>query len=239
MHSSPGHILSIRLFAVAEVVMAAVVGILGPILLIFLGVSLDEAMSNSRVLGLLLFADASCTIGFLWGMQLLRGRTLKSLGWSRRGRVREIRLGLWVFPGLLLLMFLVSRLFQAFLPGWVSEENPVLALIATPVDLVIFLAASLFVGGIKEELQRAFILSRFEDHLGGALPGLVLWSIAFGWMHNVQGADNAVKAGLLGLVLGLLYWKRLRLEAPMVAHALFDVVVVFLVYFFPQLAGSS
>ena len=223
----------------AEVTLAALSGILGQVLLIFLGVPLDEALSNSRVLGLLLFADATSTIGFLWGMQLFRGRTLKSLGWSRRGRVREVRLGLKVFPGLVLLMLLSSLLIQAVLPGWVSEENLILALIGTPVDVIIFLAASLYVGAIKEELQRAFILSRFEDHLGGALPGLILWSIAFGWMHSIQGADNAVKAGLLGLVLGFLYWKRQRLEAPMVAHGLFDVVVVFLVYFFPQLAGST
>ncbi len=239
MHSSQGHTLRIRLFAVAEVVVAASVGILSPILLIFLGVSLDEALGSAPVLGLLFFADATCTLGFLWIMQRIRGRTLASLGWKRRGQLREIRVGLQAFPGLLLLMLLLSGFFQAVLPGWVSEENLVLGLIDTPVDLVIFLFAALYVGGIKEELQRAFILSRFEDHLGGALPGLFLWSIAFGWMHQVQGADNAVKAGLLGLVLGLLYLKRRRLEAPIVAHALFDVAVILLVYFFPQLAGSG
>ena len=239
LHSSSGHTLSIRLFALVEVLLAAFAGSLfAPMLLVFFGVSLDEALSNSKVLGLLLFADATCTIVFLWGMQLFRGKNLRSLGWSRLGRVREFRLGLQVFPGLVLLMFLLSVLIQAVLPGWVTEENPILALIDTPVDLVIFLAASLYAGGIKEELQRAFILSRFEDHLGGALTGLVLWSIGFGALHYTQGADNAVKAGFLGLALGLLYWKRQRLEAPIVAHALFDVVVVFLVYFFPELAGS-
>ena len=207
-------------------------------LLVPLGVSLGEALSNSRVLGLLLLADATCTIAFLWCMQRFRGRKLRSLGWSRRGRVREFRLGLQVFLGLILLMFLLSAFIQAVIPGWVTEENLILALLETPADLAIFLVASLYAGGIKEELQRAFILTRFEDHLGGALPGLVLWSAVFGSLHYTQGADNAVKAGFLGLVLGLLYWKRQRLEAPIVAHTLFNVVVVFLVYFFPQLAGS-
>ena len=237
---SPGQPLSIRLFAVVEVILAAFAGSLfAPMLLGSFGVSPDEALSSSRVLGLLLFADATCTIAFLWGMQLSRGRKLKSLGWSRWGRVREFQLGLKVFLGLIVLMFLLSVLIQAVLPGWVTEENPILALLETPADLAIFLAASLYAGGIKEELQRAFILTRFEDHLGGALPGLVLWSAVFGALHYTQGADNAVKAGFLGLVLGLLYWKRQRLEAPIVAHALFDVVVVFLVYFFPQLAASG
>ncbi len=236
----PGQPLSVRLLALAEVILAAFAGSLfAPMLVGSFGVSLHEALGDSRVLGLLLFADATCTIAFLWGMQRFRGRKLRSLGWSRWGRVREFRLGLQVFLGLFLLMFLLSVLIQAVLPGWVTEENLVLALLQTPVDLAIFLAASLYAGGIKEELQRAFILTRFEDHLGGALPGLVLWSAVFGALHYTQGADNAVKAGCLGLVLGLLYWKRQRLEAPMVAHTLFDIVVVFLVYFFPQLAGSG
>ena len=203
-----------------EVFLAAIAGSLfAPMLLGSFGVSLSEDLSNSRVLGLLLFVDATCTIAFLWGMQRLRGRNLRSLGWSRRGRVREFRLGLQVFLGLILLMFLLSALIQAVLPGWVTKENPVLALLVTPVDLAIFLAASLYAGGIKEELQRAFILTRFEDHLGGALLGLALWSAVFGSLHYTQGADNAIKAGFLGLVLGLLYWKRQRLEARQVSDA--------------------
>ena len=240
---SPGQPLSTRLFALhkpAEVLLAAIAGSLfAPMLLGTLGVPLSEALSSSRVLGLLLFADATCTIAFLWGMQRLQGRNLTSLGWSRWGRVREFRLGLQVFLGLILLMFLLSALIQAVLPGWVTKENLVLALLETPADLAIFLAASVYAGGIKEELQRAFILTRFEHHLGGALPGLVIWSAVFGALHYTQGADNALKAGLLGLILGLVYWKRQRLEAPIVAHTLFDVVVVFLVYFFPQLAASG
>ena len=236
---SPGQTLGIRLLALTEVILAAFAGSLfAPMLLGPFGVSPGEALSNSRVLGLLLFADATCTIVFLWGMQRFRGRKLRSLGWSRWGRVREFRLGLQVFLGLILLMFLLSALIQAVLPGWVTAENRILVLLETPTDLAIFLAASLYAGGIKEELQRAFILTRFEEHLGGALPGLVLWSAVFGSLHYTQGADNAVKAGFLGLILGLLYWKRQRLEAPIVAHTLFDVLVVFLVYFFPQLAGS-
>ena len=236
----PGQPFNERVFALAEVVLAAVAGsLLGPVLLSLFGVSVGQAPLSSGVLGLLLFVDATLTIACLWGLQLVRGRSIASLGWSREGRARELWVGLKIFPVLVLFMMLLSLVFEAFLPTWVTRENLILAMIQRPSDLVIFLGASLYAGGVKEELQRAFILSRFEEHLGGALPGLILWSVAFGSLHLVQGADNALKAGALGLVLGLLYWKRRRLEGPMLAHALFDAVVVILVYFFPGLAGSG
>ena len=53
-------------------------------------------------------------------------------------------------------------------------------------------------GGLREEVQRAFILHRFERHLGGAAIGLVVFSVAFGLGHLVQGRDAAVITGLLG-----------------------------------------
>ena len=114
-----------------------------------------------------------------------------------------------------------------------------LVLIDGPVDVIIFLAASIYAGGFKEELQRAFILLRFERFLGGVFVGVVVWSVSFGALHYTQGFDNSIKAGVLGLVLGILYWKRKRLEGPVVAHALFDILVVGLVYFFPVLSGSG
>ena len=223
-----------------EVVLAAFAGTLfAPLFLGPLGVSVGGALTDSKVLGLLLFADATCTIGILWIMQRLRGKDLASLGWRHRNRSRELRIGFQVLPGLILLMFLLSLFFEAFLPDWVTERNPLLALIQSPTDVMIFMAASIYAGGIKEELQRGFIIERFENSLGGAIWGVVVWSLVFGALHYTQGIDNSIKAGCLGLVLGILYWKRRRLEGPIIAHALFDVVVVLLVYQFPELAGTG
>ena len=235
-----GVLLSRRFLDLIEVVLAAFAGTLfAPLFLEPLGVSVGEALNDSKVLGLFLFADATCTIGLLWIMQRLRGKNLASLGWGRRNRSSELRIGFQVLPGLILLMFLFSLFFEAFLPDWVTEQNPLLALIQSPTDAMIFMAASIYAGGVKEELQRGFIIERFENSLGGAVWGIVVWSLVFGALHYTQGIDNAIKAGSLGLVLGILYWKRRRLEGPIIAHALFDVVVVLLVYLFPELAGTG
>jgi membrane protease YdiL (CAAX protease family) len=92
--------------------------------------------------------------------------------------------------------------------------------------LVLLIISVLIAGGIKEELQRAFILIRFRDHLGGARLGLVLWSIAFGAGHYVQGFQGMVIAGLFGLVFGTIYLLRGNLIAPMVSHGLYDMVAL-------------
>ena len=124
-----------------------------------------------------------------------------------------------------------------------------------PGDLVLFLMSSVYVGGIKEEIQRAFILDRFERYLGpillwpflpfvnrsisgkeelghrlGAGIGLIVWSILFAVGHAVQGVDSAAGAGVLGLLFGLLYLWRRNLIAPMVAHALFDITTLLIVW---------
>ena len=229
-----------RLFDLAEVILAALGGsLVGPLFLGILGVPLSEALNDAKVLGLLIFADASCTMGFIWIMQRLHGQNIASLGWYRSNSSSELWIGLKIFPGLILIVLLISFFFQLFLPNWVTKENPMLVLIDGPVDVIIFLAASIYAGGFKEELQRAFILLRFERFLGGVFVGVVVWSVSFGALHYTQGFDNSIKAGVLGLVLGILYWKRKRLEGPVVAHALFDILVVGLVYFFPVLSGSG
>jgi membrane protease YdiL (CAAX protease family) len=96
----------------------------------------------------------------------------------------------------------------------------------------LFIATALIAGGFKEEVQRAFILSRFRSHLGGAFPGLLLWSSAFALGHYVQGAQGMVVAGLYGLIFGIVYLWRGRLIAPIVAHGAYDVCALLASWFF-------
>ena len=89
--------------------------------------------------------------------------------------------------------------------------------------------SSLYVGGLKEELQRAFVLTRFEENLGGVAVGLGLWSLFFAFGHVIQGLDNAVAAGVLGLLFGVLFIRRRSVTGPIVAHASYDILTL-LVY---------
>ena len=75
----------------------------------------------------------------------------------------------------------------------------------SPWTLAGFVVLLMMAGGLREELQRAFLLRRFEQHLGGARVGLVVTSLAFGLGHTLQGWDAAVGTALLGAVWGALY----------------------------------
>ena len=72
------------------------------------------------------------------------------------------------------------------------------------------------------------MLTRFQRYLGGSALGLILWSLFFGIGHLPQGIDNAFKAGFLGLLFGILYlWSR-GLLAPVLSHALYNVLTIFI-----------
>jgi membrane protease YdiL (CAAX protease family) len=89
---------------------------------------------------------------------------------------------------------------------------------------------------VREELQRGFILHRFEQRLGGAYVGLAVFTIAFGLGHVSQGWDAAIAVGILGAIWGLIYIRRRSVVAPMVSHAGFDASQVLLQLFTATLA---
>jgi membrane protease YdiL (CAAX protease family) len=99
-------------------------------------------------------------------------------------------------------------------------------LLSSPRDAWLFALVVLIAGGIREEVQRAFMLHRFDEWLGGARTGLVVTSIAFGAGHFIQGADAALATGLLGAFWGAVYLRRRSAVAPMVSHAGFDLLQI-------------
>lgn len=111
------------------------------------------------------------------------------------------------------------------------ERNPMQDLLGSPRDAWLFALVVLIAGGVREEVQRAFMLHRFDVWLGGATTGLVVTSVAFGAGHVIQGADAALATGLLGAFWGAVYLRRRSAIAPMVSHAGFDLlqIVQFLV----------
>ncbi len=185
-------------------------------------------MVSAGQLAAFMWSEAVLTLVILTLLLRMHGEGWKNLGWTAAGLHLESRIGLIVLPGLFVVTFLIGGLFHTFWPEYVSEKNDLLEMIKTRQDLVLFLISSIFVGGFKEEIQRAFVLKRFERDLGGIWVGLLVWTPLFGALHYVQGLDKAVGAGILGLVFGLLYIWRRKLTSPIVAHALYDITTLLL-----------
>lgn len=172
-------------------------------------------------------ADSVLLIGLASWFLLANGEspTATFLGLSRRWR--EARLGLLLVLPLVASAGLLMLVIRTYLPALHNvPDNPLAGLMATTRDAWLFFVVALVAGGIREETQRAFLLTRFERHLGGATVGLVVTSLAFGAGHALQGYDAAIVTGLLGLSWGLIYLRRRTAVAPMVSHAGFNAMEI-------------
>ncbi|MBI4444525.1 MAG: CPBP family intramembrane metalloprotease [Acidobacteria bacterium] len=194
----------------------------------FSGIAASDIIQDTRLLFAFLLLEAVVTLLLITLFLLARRESFVMLGFSFQGFLREARIGVLTLSVLLAATVGVGAFFRMFLPQFVTETNPLLELVKTPSDLMLFMLSSVFVGGIKEEIQRAFVLVRFERHLGGIIVGLILWSIFFGVGHQAQGVDKAAGAGVLGFIFGLLFVWRRKLTAPIVAHALYDIFTLLL-----------
>ncbi|MCC6165317.1 MAG: CPBP family intramembrane metalloprotease [Acidobacteria bacterium] len=139
----------------------------------------------------------------------------------------EVRHGVAWLPFVFILVISLGALVQ-FAAPWLHNvpQNPLQAMLTSPWRVAIFALVVVLAGGVREEVQRAFILHRFERDLGGAAVGLAIFSVAFGLGHLTQGFDAALITGALGLLWGLMYLARRSMVAPAVSHALFNLVEI-------------
>lgn len=136
---------------------------------------------------------------------------------------RELGLGLLLLPLTFGLVVGLLGLVHTLAPELRNvPQNPLEALLATRAGFIALIVVALLAGGLREELQRAFLLHRFEQHLGGRTIGLVVTSIGFGLGHTLQGWDAAIATGSLGFFWGALYLARRSAVAPIANHALFN-----------------
>lgn len=140
---------------------------------------------------------------------------------------REAGLGLLLVPAVFVVVATVVLTLRTLAP-WLQTvpQNPLLAFMDTPARAAVFLVVVVLAGGVREELQRAFVLHRFEQRLGGIRLGLVLFSILFGALHVDQGIDVAIAVGTLGLIWGIVYIRRRSAVLGMVNHAGFNAMQV-------------
>ena len=105
-----------------------------------------------------------------------------------RGRVRhEIAIGIPLIVAALGRGVAVLGAVQRFAPSLHTvENNPLQDLMKSPRDAWLFALVLLVAGGIREEVQRAFLIHRFEVWLGGGVTGVIVTSAAFGAGHLLQ-----------------------------------------------------
>ena len=187
--------------------------------------------TNANFLVTFLLLESAATFAILWILIKTHRETLPDLGLRKMQWKTNVLLGLLLAPLLLLINGVVSMVFHLFLPQYALERNPLTDTIQSPGQLALFILAAIIAGGIKEELQRAFILRRFQHHLGGSTIGVIVWSLVFGVGHYVQGAQGIFVATVYGFILGIFYLTRGSLIGPITAHAVYDTLALLLYWF--------
>lgn len=166
--------------------------------------------------------------GLVVGLILLflrahRERARDVLLGSRRVSTEAI-LGVLLLPLVLLLaLLLLGVLFQVAPQLHNIPRNPFEDMLQTRRDALMFGFVAMIAGGVREEMQRGFILHRFDQYLGGGGLGVVIYSVLFGLGHWEQGWDAVVTVGTLGAIWGTVYLIRGSIIAPMVSHAGFNL----------------
>lgn len=176
----------------------------------------------------LLLLDAAVLIGLIFWLLYLHGESPREVFLGPRPVGREALLGVPLTAVIFGLVVVVLTLVQRVAP-WLHNvpQNPLAQLIRSRGEAVLFAVIATVGGGVREEIQRAFILRRFEQHLGGATLGLLLFSVVFGAGHIIQGWDAAITTATLGAFWGFVYLSRRSIVAPVISHSGFNTAEIF------------
>lgn len=153
------------------------------------------------------------------------GESPRTVLFGQARPVREAGWGALMLPITLAIVGAIAIIVRTYFPQLRNvPTNPLEALLESSGGLVMFLIVAIVAGGVREELQRAFVLHRFRHYLGGPAVGLLITSLLFGLGHTIQGWDAALITGTLGALWGAAYLWRRSATGPMVNHALFNTV---------------
>ena len=181
-------------------------------------------------------ADTALLIVLMVVLTRAHGESVSELWLGRRPMLREALLGLGLVPSIFLLVVVLMTAIRLFAPALHNVDTNPLEQLATGgvANAIAFGLVGILAGGVREELQRAFLLRRFEQHLGGARVGVIVLSVAFGLGHALQGWDAAITTGALGAVWAVLYLRRRSSVAPLVSHAGFNSIEVLVIALAPR-----
>ncbi|HTG90395.1 MAG TPA: type II CAAX endopeptidase family protein [Vicinamibacterales bacterium] len=176
----------------------------------------------------LLLLDATVLIALIFWLLSRQGERPRDVFMGRLPVGPEFRLGIGLTVVVFALAVAVLSATRVLLPALHNvKENPLQQLIQTPMQALILAVVATISGGLREEIQRAFILHRFEQYLGGGRVGLVLYSLVFGFGHSLQGWDAVLATTILGAFWGAVYLMRRSIIAPVVSHSGFNAAEIF------------
>lgn len=175
---------------------------------------------NPQFVFTLSLLDATLVIGLVFMLLRAHHESARHVLLGPTRRLREVFVGIGMIP----IVFMIVLAIRAAVLTWAPQLhnqpiNPYEDMLRTRFDAAIFAVVVMIAGGLREEVQRGFILHRFGGYLGGGGVGVIVHSLIFGLGHLDQGYDAAIATASLGVFWGVVYLRRRSIIAPITSHA--------------------
>jgi membrane protease YdiL (CAAX protease family) len=169
--------------------------------------------------------DTLILVSLVFALLVVGGESPRLVLLGTRSVAGEVLRGFGLLPWVFLVAVGTGMMLMRLAPG-LFAPNPFATLASTRMEFVVLAIVTIVAGGVREEIQRAFILHRFEQRLGGGLVGVLCFGVVFGAGHLLQGWSVMIITALLGMLWSVVYLARRSVIAPMVSHASFNLIEV-------------
>jgi len=188
---------------------------------------LPDGTFNATFVFTLTLLDTVLLVGLVLFFFRAHRESFREQLFGSRRTIREVLFGLALIPASFVVVIVVLKLVQLIVPSLRNVPlNPLADLVRSPGQAAVFAFVVTVAGGVREEIQRGFVLRRFEQFLGGGVTGLIVFSALFGLGHLEQGRDVALATAVLGAFWGAIFLRRRSIAGPMVGHAGFNLLQV-------------
>jgi membrane protease YdiL (CAAX protease family) len=167
----------------------------------------------------------------MWLLVKHDGQKLSELGLRQEQLKRSFVTGIPFGVGILVVCnVLIPTLTRGWFPG--PEASPIGNWFQSLRAIPAWIFLGLIAGGLTEEAERAFVLTRFERTFGraGLIVAIVLSSVMFGLGHLYQGNAAAFSLGVGGVLFALVYLRRRSCWEAVVAHGTFDAIGITMIF---------
>jgi uncharacterized protein len=169
-------------------------------------------------------ALVSLVMFFLWR----NGESISLVGWKREGWVKEVLIGIALFPLFFFILGAVAYLLQGIgfnIPP-TGEQKFLAAVSISQMALAFLLVVTVAI--VEETIFRGYLLLRFVHITRSGTWAVIVSAVIFSLGHGYEGSAGVGTVGIMGMVFAVIYLWRGNIIAPVVIHFLQDFLGILL-----------
>jgi membrane protease YdiL (CAAX protease family) len=154
------------------------------------------------------------------------GEPVSVLGWRSKDLVRNVLVGVVLYPPFVFVISLVEQWLRAAGLSQPSEPAPSFFRVQGQWELALAVVLIVVVAISEETIFRGYLFRRLRVVTTSTAAAVLLASALFALGHGYEGPLGVATVGVMGLVFNLIYLWRRNLIAPIVLHFLQDFTAI-------------